>query len=152
MEPSTFEREMKKFDSKLRLRKAKLGSWFFIERKARRGSVAVPTPKEGVSIDRYVRDTEGYVLITRCRRGDLNKHTLFQLRASDMWEKRHGRFGAEGVAYDEQIRQEEAEKRQERVDSEKIQEHSSEVYDKQMSRQGDVVYPGLPGNVKGNKK
>ena len=152
MEPNTFEREMKKFDSLLRLRRAKLGSWFFIERKARRETSAVPKPVELASIDRYIRDSQGYVLVTRLRKSDLNKDMLHTLRSADMWSKRHGKFGAEGVAAEEAAMEVVKEEYQDRKDSELLQEHSMEVYDKKMSEQGDVVYPGLSGNVSGVKK
>ena len=152
MTPSTFEKEMKKFDRLLRLRRAKLGSWYFIERKARRGSTAVPKPAEGKSIDRWIRDTQGYVLIVRMRHRDLTNDFLLRMRDADMWEKRHGRFGAEGVIEDEIRKELERDEYKEKKDSERLQDEGTEIYDKHMSRQGDVVYPGLKGNVAGVKK
>ena len=152
MEPCTFEREMKKWDGQLRLRQATLGSWYFIERKAQRESKNVPKPNDEVSIDRYIRDREGYVLVLRCLRGDLCKDTLFRLRDSDMWKKRYGRMGFEGVVQHELIAEEKHEELREQKDSERLQDEGTEVYDYQMSKQGSVVYPGLKGPVAGSKK
>ena len=77
---------------------------------------------------------------------------LLNLRNTDMWKKQHGRFGAEGVFEDELLKEAKQEEYSEKKASERLQEESIEAYDEQMSRQGDIVYPGLKGNIAGNKR
>jgi len=143
MEPATFEREMQKFDNKLRLRRG-LGGSYFIERKARRETACIPKPNEQGSMDRWIRDTQGYVLVYRMARREINEDTLWKLRLSDMWQYRHPMTRSHASLADKEIEDENRQMReQERQDSSHLQDLGSEVYDKHMSRQGHVVYPGL---------
>lgn len=144
MEPSTFEREMKKFDRHLRLRRSEAGSGYFIERKARRETACIPTPNDRGSIDRWIRDTQGYVLVSRLARHEINEDTLWKLRLSDMWQYRHPMTRSHAsLAEKEEEAERERVAQQEKADSSHLQDVGCEVYDKHMSRQGHVVYPGL---------
>lgn len=132
----TFEREMKKFDPLLRLRESKTEPGvIYIERKAARNSTCVPKPKEHHNIDNWRRNSEGHILLLRCRKNELGKHVFLELRAHDMWEYRGAGPYADALAAQEA--KEEAEKQ--KAQSEKLQNASEEAYDRAMIRQGDVV-------------
>lgn len=153
MEPNTFEHEMQKFDKNLRLRRANDGGMYFIERKTRRGAQCIPKPNEEASIDRWLRDRTGHVLVTRLSRDQISKSTLTTLREADMWQYRHSLTRSHASLADkEQEEREVAEAKQETDDSYKLQCVGEASYDRIMSEQGDVVYPGLSGPVAGKKQ
>jgi len=153
MEPETFEHEMQKFDKALRLRRAKQeGGMYYIERKARRGAQCLPKPNSEASIDRWIRDSKGHVLVTRLTRNDISKETLLALRDADMWQYRHSMTRSHASLADKENEEREAaDAKAEQADSYHLQCVGEESYDKAMSRQGDIVYPGLAGPVAGKK-
>lgn len=126
MTKDTFEREMKKFDPLLRIRRSQGGQWWLIERKAARETKCVAKPLERRGWDRYIQDSQGYIQVARIAWNELNTWVFNELRARDMWAVRGAGWYADQLDAEEQ-KQEEAE---ERRGSQMIQDLSGEAYDK----------------------
>jgi hypothetical protein len=130
-----FEKQLKKFDPKLRVRLSHAGDCWLIERRAMRGSACALTPKYERGPDAWKRDKDGYVYVMAVRRDLLNHQAILDMRWCDI----QARGGAQKYAdeMDEQDRL--AEEKLEAEQSWHLQCKSEEVYDKHMIRQGSVV-------------
>lgn len=131
-----FEKEMKKFDPMLRIRRSVLEPWFYlIERKAARESKCLILPKERRGMDNWIRDKDGYVSVMKVHHTNLGKQVFLELRANDMWEHRGAGFYADKLEEEERRKAEALEKEQ-RTEVVNLAEMA---YDQQMIKQGDVV-------------
>ena len=60
-----FEKQLKKFDPKLRVRLSHAGDCWLIERRCARGSAMALTPKHKRGPDAWQRDKDGYTYVTK---------------------------------------------------------------------------------------
>lgn len=132
---ATFERELKKFDKYLRVRKSVTGSHYIIERKCRRESPCLRKPVERRGWDAWIRDRDGYIEVTKLSHEQFNQETFLTLRHWDMWTYKHG--GIYVDALEEQERQ--AEAKLDKEQAEVLLCMGEEAYDRGMVKQGDVV-------------
>src|SRR5574337_1264612 len=131
-----FQSEMQKFDSLLRARISKLDpSIVIIERKCRRESLCVPTPNERRGMDKWICDTQGYVQVSKIYRHQMNRLTLLELRAQDMWEYRGAGYFADMLEVQEAAEEE----RKRKEESDMLHFLGEEAYDRGMIKQGDIV-------------
>ena len=91
-----FERELKKVDALLRVRRSTDPRWWLIERKCRHGSPCLVKPKDRQARDLYVANRDGYTLITKVPWDQLTHHVFLELRAWDMWT-----YGGAGPYFDQ---------------------------------------------------
>lgn len=132
----TFERELKKFDPYLRVRRSVIDpAYYLIERKCRRESACLRKPAERRGIDAWIRDKDGYIEVTRVAHEMLNQQVFLALREWDMWTFKHGGLYVDRL--EEQERQEEAKRNKEEQDLLSVM--GEEAYDRGMVRQGDIV-------------
>ena len=132
----TFEKEMTKFDSMLRLRESKTRPGVvYVERKAARETKCVPYPKERHKVDDYRRNAEGHVLVLTADKRTLGHHLLLELRAHDMWEHRGAGYYADALEAQEKAQEESLTREHSNI----LQAAGEEGYDKAMIKQGDVV-------------
>lgn len=132
----TFQKELKKFDRHLRVRRSVVDpSYYLIERKCRRESACLRKPLERRGIDAWIRDKDGYIEVTRVAPEMLNQQVFLTLRQWDMWTFKHGGIYVDWL--EEQERQQEAKLDKEQSDL--LQVMGEEAYDRGMVKQGDIV-------------
>ena len=134
MTPTTFAREMHKFDPYLRLRRSQDGAQWFIERRVRRESRCRVTPNERRKWDQFVRDRDGYMLVTAIPWDRLNREVFLALRAADMWQYR----GAGPYADALEAAEREDELAQAKRDSAGLQDCGDEAFERMRSMEKDI--------------
>ncbi|UOF78537.1 hypothetical protein [Caudoviricetes sp.] len=135
-----FEREMKKFDQMLRIRRSLVEpSAWLIERKCSHGSACLLTPKDSLNKDAYVCAKDGYTPVIKVPNGLLDQHVFLELRAHDMWQHRGSGYYADLLEAQEAADQRKLEAQERSV----LEECSSEVWDRASASKGSGEF-GVP--------
>jgi hypothetical protein len=82
--PAWFVKEMKAFDSELRVRWSQKMNMWQLERKIANSKI-IDTIKKDAFDDDYIRAREGYILVALIESGKFSRNIFSILRASDLW-------------------------------------------------------------------
>jgi len=133
--PDWFIKELRAFDSDLRLRWSPRLELWQLERKVRR-SLHPGTIRCDGWHDDYIRARDGYLLVASLPPNGFSKTVFEKLRNADLWSQGGWKKIADAVdAYEDQMEEEKW-----RKFSEEMRDYSKDVYNFLSLREGRTVY------------
>lgn len=133
--PAWFARELRAFDSDLRIRWSRRLQLWQIERRVRRGLHPGTIRNDGWHDD-FIRAQDGYMLVASARPGKLGRSIFQKLRDSDLWAN----GGWQKVADELEAAEERAEEKHWENFGADVRSMSAEVFRFLQHRNGQVIF------------